>query len=480
MITEKEIKKSDKKIDLSGFKMRDELNSKIWDKGQKIKPEVRKALLKIADDYFEGLDLPNIDIEDITMTGSLANYNWSKYSDVDLHIVIDYKDMPMDEELIQDFLKSKSSSWNDQHDIKIYGFDVELYVQDLNEEHVSSGVYSLLKNEWNVKPEKKKITIKDKSVKDKSNRVMDMIEGLYDKMQETDDFEHIVELADKIKDKIKKMRQCGLDKGGEFSVENMVFKVLRRNGMLERLNDIKTVAYDKSVTLESINENDEIDIDWIENVNPYKEIDDYYSRNENPLKTMLRDYETLMMGEGMKYKIMDRIKPAVNISEEEFYKVLKKYLKNKIPKYRRILKLITPKSSLSRATDYFIDYISNLQESEEIGLEWIEDIEPISPKLPFYGYEYWVDTSMLTSKEYNTLRNYILRYVEGTESNPKPLYDKKYNGIVVHCGTEDHEYIPVEGELCYMPTTFDEDDLKENSLYVDGSILLYQYKFMDK
>ena len=50
------------------------------------------------------------------------------------------------------------------------------------------------------------------------------------------------------------MRQCGLDEGGEWSVENIVFKVLRRNGMLDRLGDIKTVAYDKSMTLESINE----------------------------------------------------------------------------------------------------------------------------------------------------------------------------------------------------------------------------------
>ena len=72
------------KIDLSGFKMKDELNPKVWD-GDKMKPEVRKALLKIADDYFEGLELGSeVDIEDITMTGSLANYNWSKYSDVDL------------------------------------------------------------------------------------------------------------------------------------------------------------------------------------------------------------------------------------------------------------------------------------------------------------------------------------------------------------------------------------------------------------
>ena len=167
-INEKEIEQATRKIDLSGFKVQDELNPKIWDEDEKMDPTVRKTLLKIADDYFESLELPNIDIEDVTMTGSLSNYNWSKYSDVDLHILIDYNDLPMDEELVQDFLKSKSSAWNKEHDVKIYGYDVELYVQDIDEEHHSTGVYSILKNEWVTKPKMEKISFNDKSVKDKS------------------------------------------------------------------------------------------------------------------------------------------------------------------------------------------------------------------------------------------------------------------------------------------------------------------------
>ena len=131
------------------------LNPKIWD-GDNMKPEVRKTLLKIADDYFEGLELGDeVDILDVTMTGSLANYNWSKYSDVDLHILVDYDDIPVDEDLVLDFLKTKSGTWNNEHDIKIYGYDVEIYVQDVDEEHTSTGVYSVLNDEWNLKPSKK-------------------------------------------------------------------------------------------------------------------------------------------------------------------------------------------------------------------------------------------------------------------------------------------------------------------------------------
>jgi len=246
----KKVGKSDRSIDLTGFKMQDALNPKIWDENQKLQPEVRKTLLKIADDYFEGLELPGVDIEDICLTGSLANYNWSKYSDVDLHILIDYTEVPVDETLIQDFLKTKSTAWNDSHDIKIYGFDIEIYVQDIKEEHVSTGVYSILRNEWVVQPEKKPIKIDNINVKLKSERIMDAIDDLFHEMKDSKNYDSVVEKSDKIKDKIKKMRQAGLDANGEFSVENMVFKVLRRNGMLDRLSDIKTVAYDKSVTLE--------------------------------------------------------------------------------------------------------------------------------------------------------------------------------------------------------------------------------------
>lgn len=270
-VNEKEIEKSNREIDLSGFKVQDELNPKIWDEDQKMKSDVRKTLLKIADDYFESLGLPKVDIEDVTMTGSLANYNWSKYSDVDLHIVVDYNDIPVDEDLVQDFLKSKSSNWNKEHDVTIYGYDVELYVQDINEPHHSTGVYSILRDEWVTKPKKQKISFNDKSVKEKSNRLMDRVEEIYDEMEEVDN-EVTIKRVDKLTEKIKKMRQSGLETGGEYSVENIVFKVLRRNGMLDRMYDIKTVAYDNSVTLESTKLNTLIEsmlddsLDWIRDI----------------------------------------------------------------------------------------------------------------------------------------------------------------------------------------------------------------------
>ena len=311
-INEKEIGQANRKIDLSGFKMQDELNPKIWDKEQKMKPDVKKTLLKIADDYFESLDLPGVDIEDVTMTGSLANYNWSKYSDVDLHIVVDYNDIPVDKDLVTDFLKSKSDSWNQEHDVKIYGYDTEIYVQDENQEHHSTGVYSILKDEWVTKPQKKKISFNDKSVKDKSNRFMDRIEDLYDKMDELEN-EEIVKRTKKLIDKIKNMRKSGLEDGGEFSVENIVFKVLRRNGMLDRLYDIKTVAYDKSVTLESTIIDEGL-VGKIKDINPKE----YMEKISNSFKKFLEGLKQERKETKEAYRLLvDSVKNKKKLTKEE-------------------------------------------------------------------------------------------------------------------------------------------------------------------
>jgi hypothetical protein len=262
MAEENEIKKSDKTIDLSGFTIKDELNPKVWDENKTLKPEVRKRLLKIANDYFDGLDLPDVDIIDVTFTGSLANYNWSKYSDVDLHIVIDYDEIEMDEDLREDFLTLHKNEWNDKHNIKVYGYEVEIYVQNEGEPHHSTGIYSVLKNEWDIEPEPVTFKIDKEGVKRKANMLMDMIEDVYSSM-EGNNQEQIIEKVDKLKDKISKMRSCGLEEGGEFSIENMAFKVIRRNGMMERLGDIKVASYDDMMTLEqkTLKENE---FDWYE------------------------------------------------------------------------------------------------------------------------------------------------------------------------------------------------------------------------
>ena len=98
--------------------------------------------MEIAQDFYNSLET-DAELKDVTFTGSLANYNWSKYSDVDLHLIVDYKDVNDDQDLVKDYFNAKKSIWNRNHDIFIDGYEVEVYVQDNNEPHTSSGVYSV-------------------------------------------------------------------------------------------------------------------------------------------------------------------------------------------------------------------------------------------------------------------------------------------------------------------------------------------------
>lgn len=235
-------------IDLSSFKVKDTLNPKIFDSSQHMYGDVRTRMLMIADDFFETLDVGVVDIDDIILTGSLANYNWSRFSDVDLHILLKFSDVDENETLVKEYFTSKKNLWNEKHDITIKGYDVELYLQDTEEPHVSSGVYSVLWDGWVVKPEKGEKNIDKKKVSQKVNSMIDSIKYIYQLFKEYE-YDKVIRSIKNLKDKIKKMRQTGLDREGEYSFENISFKVLRRMGYLDKLSELETKAYDKSLTL---------------------------------------------------------------------------------------------------------------------------------------------------------------------------------------------------------------------------------------
>jgi hypothetical protein len=141
-------------------------------------------------------------------------------------------------------MDSKRKIWNDTHNIKIYNFDVELYVQDINEEHTSSGVYSILNDEWVIKPKRENIQLDKKLIKRKASEIMNKIDSVIE-LYNNGEYDAVLDCYDKLWDKIKKMRKTGLDREGEYSYENIVFKVLRRNGYMEKFIDITNKSYDK-------------------------------------------------------------------------------------------------------------------------------------------------------------------------------------------------------------------------------------------
>ena len=233
---------------LSSFHLQDELNPKIWESSDKMSPKVRERLLDIAYEFIEFLGVDVI-VSDVVMTGSLSNFNWSKYSDVDLHIIADFgqfseKELPLYEELF----KLKKTLFNDKHNIKIYGYDVELYVQDEVEAHFSSGEYSVLFDEWKTKPKKENVEIETNLIKTKTEHWMKIIEEVIENTNQKS-LESGVKSIDKVKDKLRKYRTAGLESGGEMSDENLVFKVLRRNGYIQKLFDFQNEYQDKKLSL---------------------------------------------------------------------------------------------------------------------------------------------------------------------------------------------------------------------------------------
>ena len=225
------------------FRVKDELNPKIWDDFE-IDQQVREDLLKIAQDFYASTDLET-DVEDIVLTGSLANYNWSeKYSDYDLHILIDFTKVNDAIELVKKYVDSAKSVWNKEHDIKIKGYEVEVYIQDISEPHKSTGVFSLLNNKWNVKPEEFDFEPDEDMIAEKGKSVMMMVDELEEQVDE-DKYDAFIEKVQKVWEKVKNYRKSGLDsEGGELSMGNLVFKFLRRNGYVGKIIDLKRKSYD--------------------------------------------------------------------------------------------------------------------------------------------------------------------------------------------------------------------------------------------
>ena len=199
---------TDKNI-ISSFKVQKELNPDIWlmdDEGYKMRPEIRDSLLKIVEDYEEFVDI-DLDIEDIILTGSLSNFNWSEFSDVDLHILIDFEDPS--ESIEKKYLDSRRIIWNSLRDVNVKGFESEIYVQDSKEQHFASGMYSVMYNDWVVKPEEKEVVLDSHKILSKSKQWMDMIDQIEDNMERTSPNE-LMQTVDDLKRRLKKYRGAGL------------------------------------------------------------------------------------------------------------------------------------------------------------------------------------------------------------------------------------------------------------------------------
>jgi hypothetical protein len=211
------------------------LNPKIWDQGE-LKPEIADKLKQIAEAFldFVGVEL---DVKDLTVTGSNANYTWTAYSDLDLHIIV--PGIPTEQE--RELYTAKKNLWSEQHDIKIRNMPVEVYIQGEDEQHHSTGVYSIAKQDWLTVPKKTKPKIDDRAV---SAKYQEIAWGIGEALDSNN-----LEKLQRVKDKVTQMRKSGLSRAGEWSVENLVFKQLRNVGLIDKMSDRIRRLQDQDLSL---------------------------------------------------------------------------------------------------------------------------------------------------------------------------------------------------------------------------------------
>lgn len=231
---------------------RDELNPKIFANNIMI-PQVRNKLIQSSKDFLEemtrGMTDQNIDlvVKDIMLVGSNASYNYSDFSDLDIHILYDTENLGdnLSKFFAKEYFEAFRRLFNQSHDIKIYDLPVEFYAEDINSNGVYNGRYSILNDAWIQFPDKNRVEINSTEVEAKYDLYKSDIDSC---ISATGGYETAIDLYKKL----FKMRRTALQSGGEFCTENLAFKRLRNDGSITKLRDYIRNEHDKELSVESI------------------------------------------------------------------------------------------------------------------------------------------------------------------------------------------------------------------------------------
>lgn len=242
--------KEDTQVDVKDLEIQQTLNRSIFDENDQMLPNVRKSLLQAAKDYYEFLQIEDVKIIDIILAGSMANYNWSDYSDVDVHLVIKFSEIGEDKDIIGNMMWALKEKWNLDHNIKIGKYKVELYTENIEDSDLqSNGIFSIVKNKWLKYPKKVKITINTNAIQEIVNDYNSKLDRLILIVEKGGTCEGLVEQFDDLLEELYDMRKEALAENGEFATENLAFKVLRRDKFIEKLIDYKNKVYDFTLSV---------------------------------------------------------------------------------------------------------------------------------------------------------------------------------------------------------------------------------------
>ncbi len=224
------------------------LNKDLW-RGKEVDPAIRKNLLQIASDLVKVLEVHDPTVKDIVLTGSMANYNWTDTSDIDLHILIDFSKIEAEDDLLADYFYDTASIWNEHHEIMMHGHPVEVYIQSHTSKFPDgAGVYSLQRNTWIKMPPRMVSDPPEETVKLKADMLRRRIKRAIAACK-GDNLKQGYAQLESLRERIRTMRQTSLQRGGERAAENLAFKMLRRDGTIEQLINTSRTTYDKMMSL---------------------------------------------------------------------------------------------------------------------------------------------------------------------------------------------------------------------------------------
>lgn len=242
-------------INMQPFKVKKKLHPDFFKNDDTMNSQIRMRLLDIADDFIETLEVKWVKPLDIIVTGSIVNYNWSEYSDVDVHIVYDFSKIYKKSEFVKDYFMAKRDAWNKSHEnLTMKGFPVEMSVEDVNAPLQSSGVYSIEKNKWVKEPkEMDDSNIDMKGIQKYCAKQMTKMDKLFTKMDKETDRKKLETLANELEstlDAVHDKRTEGLKtKEKELSNGNIMWKVVKHMGYADKVYDYLNKVYDRRNTI---------------------------------------------------------------------------------------------------------------------------------------------------------------------------------------------------------------------------------------
>jgi len=204
-----------------GIEIHPKLNPKLW-AGQHLHADVRARLQEIAEVFYEYLEV-DVAVVDIIVTGSQASRTYTGHSDLDLHLIVPYKDIQCDQ-AVSELLDTKRKLWKTTHDITIYGVPVECYAED-EDSPVNGPAYSIVNEQWiRTAPEPGELPEDVDRVTLAWIRVITAAVKSQDQGNITD-----------VKNLLSQYRRQGLKSQGELGRANIVYKTLRNNGVISLL-----------------------------------------------------------------------------------------------------------------------------------------------------------------------------------------------------------------------------------------------------